>query len=100
MIRAVYAGTFDPPTVGHLDIIQRSLPFCDKLIIGVGVNSNKKTLFTEMERVKMIGESIPTISGYGDHVDKKWEARPFFGLLVDFAKEQRANILIRGIRSV
>lgn len=100
MIRAVYAGTFDPITTGHLDIIRRSFSFCDYLIVGVGVNSNKKTLFTEMERVKMIGDSIPTITGYGDQIDRKWEARPFFGLLVDFAKEQKANVLIRGIRSV
>lgn len=48
----------------------------------------------------MIGESVCQIVGYEDHLDYKWEAKPFFGLLVDFAKEQRANILIRGIRSV
>lgn len=100
MIRAIYAGTFDPITTGHLDIIQRSLSYCDKLIIGVGVNSNKKTLFTEMERVKMIGESVGELISHGHPFDTKWEAKPFFGLLVDFAKEQKANVLIRGIRSV
>ena len=102
-VKAIYAGTFDPITNGHLDIIKRSIHFCHELVIGVGVNSKKTTMFSEMERVKMIGEAVgqtlgPIEEEYGRTF--RWSAAPFFGLLVDFAKEQKANILIRGIRSV
>lgn len=101
---AIYAGTFDPITNGHLDIIERSLLFCDKLIVGVGINYQKKTMFSEDERVRMIGSAI------GERLNKNldedqiprdnWLAKPFFGLLVEFARQSGANVLIRGIRSV
>lgn len=95
MTKAIYAGSFDPFTEGHADIIKRSKSFCNELVIGVGVNSSKKTMFDVMERVAMIGDAVaPLIQ------NNSWKAVPFFGLLVDFAKEEKADILIRGIRSV
>jgi pantetheine-phosphate adenylyltransferase len=94
---AVFAGSFDPITYGHLDIIKRSLSFCDKLVIGVGINASKKTFFTEMERVRMIGEEVRSMVV----VDRpaSWEAKPFYNSLVSFAKEEGASLLIRGIRN-
>jgi pantetheine-phosphate adenylyltransferase len=99
MITACYAGSFDPITNGHLDIIKRSMRFCDKLIIGVGVNTNKTTMFSEMERVKLIGQSVGRMF-VDSPFENKWIAEPFFGLLVNYAKKVNATILIRGIRSV
>lgn len=98
MVVAVYAGTFDPITLGHLDIIQRSIQFCDRLIVAVGVNSAKKTLFTKEERMKQIDMVV------NNHVNflaaTNIQVDSFQGLLVDFAKKVNANLLIRGIRSV
>lgn len=96
---------FDPITVGHLDIIKRSMQFCNELIIGVGVNSKKTTMFSDPIRIKLIGESVREMIGFsydihGASPQYKWKAAAFSGLLVDFAKEQKADILIRGIRSV
>lgn len=94
----VYAGSFDPFTKGHLDIIYRSLLFCDKLIIAVGVNSSKKTFFSEEERLDQIRD-IPAFKyELKDH--DRVEVHSFSGLLADFAKSVKANMLIRGIRSV
>jgi pantetheine-phosphate adenylyltransferase len=95
----IYAGTFDPLTVGHMDIIKRSLRFCDNLIIGVGNNSAKKTLLDYNTRIMLINKVL-------DNEFKSLFVRQgitvfdFQGLLVNFAKEREANLLIRGIRSV
>jgi pantetheine-phosphate adenylyltransferase len=97
MVKAIYAGCFDPLTFGHIDIIKRALSFCDELVIGVGVNPAKKTMFTEFERLKM----MLVLNDILDEQQRmRWQGKPFFGLLVDFAKEEKANLLIRGIRSV
>ena len=97
MIKAVYAGTFDPPTLGHLDIIGRSLKFCDRLTVAVGINSSKKTLFTVDERLQMIDQVAYTL----DFLNYTYiSVLAFDGLLIDFAKQMGASILIRGIRSV
>lgn len=93
-VKAIYAGTFDPITAGHLDIIHRSLEFCDKLIIAIGVNPSKKTMFTEEERIAQIWEATKRIGTA--HLD----VVAFQGLLVEYAKESNARILVRGIRSV
>jgi pantetheine-phosphate adenylyltransferase len=93
MIRAIYAGTFDPITNGHLDIIKRSMKFCDKLMVSIGLNPMKATMFTDQERLKQIIISCEQYVG-------KIMPTSFQGLLVDYAKQIGATILIRGIRSV
>ncbi len=92
MIKAIYPGSFDPVTFGHIDIIKRSVSMVDLLIVGV-LNNNKKTpLFSVEERVKMLKEVTKDI----DRV----EIIPFEGLLVDFAKKYQAKMIIRGLRAV
>jgi pantetheine-phosphate adenylyltransferase len=98
MIKAIYAGTFDPITSGHLDIIKRSMQFCDQLVIAIGLNPAKKTMFTEEERIKQINTTL-------DHevdflTSTNISVTTFQGLLVEFAKQIDARILVRGIRSV
>lgn len=88
---AVYPGSFDPITNGHLDVIKRTAAIFDKVVIGILVNQNKKPLFSLEERTEMIRRvtaDIPNIEVY-----------PFSGLVVEFAKEHHVNVLIRGIRS-
>lgn len=88
----IYPGSFDPITLGHLDIITRSSKVVDKLIIGVLNNSAKRSLFRPEERVEMIREvtkDLPNI-----------EVDSFQGLLVDYAKMRKANIIVRGLRAV
>ena len=87
---AVYPGTFDPITNGHLDIINRSSKIASKVIVAVLDNISKSSFFTSVERVEMISASIdlPNV-----------EVRSFSGLLVDFAKEVGANVVIRGLRT-
>lgn len=92
----VYAGSFDPITYGHIDIMFRSLKICDKLIMAVGINPGKNNMFSVEDRIKHIKE-YPAIKY---ELSKKVDAIPFQGLLVDFAKQHGASILIRGIRSV
>lgn len=101
MITGIYAGCFDPITLGHLDIIKRSFSFCDKLIIGIGVNPAKKTLFTDKEREKQIATTLYDLYKKDDFFKiASVKVEPFEGLLVNFAKSEKATILIRGIRSV
>jgi pantetheine-phosphate adenylyltransferase len=74
MVKAIYAGCFDPLTTGHIDIIKRSLSFCDELIIGVGVNPAKKTMFTELERLKM----MLVLNDILDEQQRmRWQGKPF-----------------------
>ena len=94
-VKAIYAGTFDPITNGHLDIVRRSLEFCDKLIIAVGINPDKKNMFTTEERIVQIQEAVYKKIGTS-HVD----VVSFQGLLVEFAKLNGVRLLVRGIRSV
>ncbi len=89
---AVYAGSFDPVTKGHLDIIKRSVKIFDKVIVAVLNNGNKKYWFNLEERKKLIEKSIDK--------DIKYEIKSFDGLLVDFMEENNASILIRGLRAV
>ena len=92
MSRAIYPGSFDPVTFGHLDIIERSSKMFDEVIIGVLCNSAKKSLFTVEERVDMIRKMT-------DKYDNV-KVMSFEGLLIDFAKEVDATIIIRGLRAV
>ena len=89
---AIYAGTFDPVTRGHEDLIRRSLSFVDQLIVAVAVNVAKQPLFSVEDRVGFLEAAV------GD--DKRVEVRQFHGLLVDFAKETGATLFIRGLRAV
>ncbi len=88
----VYAGSFDPITRGHEDLIRRALAFVDRLVVAVTTNVNKQPLFSVAERVAMIRAAI----GEETRVD----AQPFEGLLVDFARARGASLLIRGLRAV
>ena len=92
MLRAVYPGSFDPVTYGHLDIIKRSRSLADELIVGVLNNKAKTPLFSVEERVKMLEEMTKNMTGV--------KVVPFEGLLVDFAKEMSAGIVVRGLRAV
>lgn len=92
MKRAIYPGSFDPLTLGHVDIIERSAQIVDELVVGVLHNSAKNSLFSIEERVSMIKEitdSIPNVT-----------VASFDGLLVDYMKEIDATIIVRGLRAV
>lgn len=91
MNTAVYPGSFDPTTNGHLDIIRRASKLVDKLIVGVLINPSKVSLFTVEERIEQIRqltEDLPNV-----------EVMSFSGLLVDFVRSVHSNIIIRGLRS-
>jgi len=89
---AVYPGSFDPITNGHLDILMRGLELFDKIIVAVAHNVEKKALFTVEERMALIRESIKG----NDHV----EVDNFDGLLVDYVKKVNARFVIRGLRAM
>lgn len=89
---AIYAGSFDPITRGHEDVIRRSREFVDRLIVGVAINTSKKALFSLDERMSFIRMAVANTSGV--------EVRQFNGLLVNFAKEMDASLVIRGLRAV
>lgn len=92
MKSAIYPGSFDPVTLGHLDIIRRSAGLTDHLIVGVLNNSSKTPLFSLDERVNMLKEATKDIPNV--------EIVSFSGLLVDFAKQKNCNVVIRGLRAV
>ncbi len=92
MRRAIYPGTFDPLTNGHLDIISRSCGLFDEVIVGILINPGKQPLFTVEERVALIEEIVRP-----DHPQVR--VASFTGLLVEFAREIGAKAVIRGIRS-
>ena len=89
---AIYAGTFDPITRGHEDLMTRSLGFVDRLIVAVAKNVNKTPVFTADERVDLIRAAMGK--------EKRIEVKSFDGLLVDFAQSVKAKLLIRGLRAV
>ena len=90
--KAVYPGSFDPITNGHVDIIQRGLRIFDKIIVAVLENPVKNPLFSAEERVRMIKKVFEQ--------EKKIEVKSFHGLLVEFAARNKAQIVIRGLRAV
>lgn len=92
---AIYPGTFDPITNGHLDLIKRALQFFDKIIVAIGENPAKKPLFSVEERIFMVKEALKEAG-----LNEKVEVESFSGLLVDFAKEKGASVIIRGLRAV
>lgn len=92
MKRAIYPGSFDPVTYGHLDIIKRSAGLVDELVVGVLNNNAKTPLFSVEERVKMLNEVTRDMANV--------KVVPFEGLLVEFAKEMDACMVIRGLRAI
>ena len=92
MIKAVFPGSFDPPTNGHLDIIHRASKLFDNLDVLISVNPNKQYMFSEEERLEMLTSLLKDYKNVQIHV---WE-----GLIVNYAKQVGANVLIRGIRSI
>ena len=92
MIKAIYPGSFDPVTFGHLDIIKRSAALVDELVIGILVNKGKNPMFSLEERLELLKEvtkDIPNVT-----------VKFFDGMTVDFARQNGAKILIRGLRAV
>ena len=89
---AIYPGTFDPVTNGHVDVAKRAAELFDKVIVCVAVNTLKEPLFTGAERVKMIREAVKDI--------KNIEVEEFQGLLVDYARKKNADAIVRGLRAV
>ena len=92
MLRAIYPGSFDPVTYGHLDVIKRSCKIVDELIVGVLNNNAKMPLFSAEERVKMLEEVTKDL--------KNVKIVLFQGLLIDFARQQGADLVIRGLRAI
>ncbi len=89
---AVYPGSFDPATLGHLDIIERTARIMDRVIIGVLNNNSKTPLFSVEERVNM----LKSITAHINNV----EVQSFDGLLVDFVRKNGANVIVRGLRAI
>ena len=92
MRRAIYPGSFDPVTNGHLDVIGRARKLFDEIVVAVAHNDEKQPLFSLEERLALLGDALDKI----DHV----RVAQFDGLLVDFAVAQKANAVIRGLRAV
>ena len=91
MIKAVFAGSFDPPTNGHLDIIKRASGLFESVDVVVSVNPEKHTMFSEEERVQFLKELIKPFNNVSVHSYK--------GIIVNYAKEVGAKVLVRGVRS-
>ncbi|NWG91197.1 MAG: pantetheine-phosphate adenylyltransferase [Parvularculaceae bacterium] len=93
----LYPGTFDPITLGHIDIIERAVKMVDELVIGVAVNRDKGPLFALEERVKMVTAEMAGIAKKNGVVIK---VIPFESLLMKFAEQMKANFIVRGLRAV
>jgi len=94
---ALYPGTFDPVTNGHLDVIGRAARLVDRLVVGVAINIGKGPLFELEERVELVrAEVAPIATRHGTII----EVRPFQGLLVQYAREVGARMIVRGLRAV
>lgn len=89
---AVYTGSFDPITLGHLNVIERSSRLVDRLVVGIGVNVEKQSLFTPEERVALVASTTAHLGNV--------EVRSFSGLAVSFCRESGARLMLRGVRSL
>lgn len=89
---AVYTGSFDPITLGHLNVIERSSRLVDRLIVGIGVNIEKQSLFSPDERVDLVSRTVQHLANV--------EVRSFAGLAVNFVRDCGARVLLRGMRSL
>jgi len=97
MRTALYPGTFDPVTLGHIDIFKRAGALVDKLVIGVAINSDKEPLFSLEERVAMVESEIRPIA---EDICTEIVTHPFENLLIHCAQEVGASVIIRGLRAV
>ena len=88
-----YPGSFDPPTLGHFDVINRGLALFDRLVVGIGVHPSKTPMFTEAERAAMLKEELERLGA-----SQRGEVIPFCGLTVDAARQNGAHFILRGIR--
>lgn len=93
----LYPGTFDPVTMGHLDIIGRAMKLVDRLIIGVAVSEAKRPLFLLEERIAMMEKECAALAGPGR---AKIEVKPFDMLLMHFAEQEEVHVIVRGLRAV
>ena len=91
MIKAVFPGSFDPITLGHLDIIERAVPLFDKLIIAIGQNSQKKYMFSLEKKMEFIKKSVAHFPNV--------EVDSFEGLTIDYCRSKNVNFIIRGLRN-
>jgi len=91
MRRAVFPGTFDPITLGHVDIIKRALPLFDELVIAIGINADKKTMFSLEERIQFINKTFKD--------ESKIKVKSYAGLTANFCKEENAQFMVRGLRN-
>ena len=91
-VTAIYPGTFDPITLGHADIVSRGAPLFDRLILAVAGSTAKKTVFSTDERMALAGEVLARFENV--------EVKRFDGLMVDFAREVGASVVLRGLRAV
>ena len=94
---ALYPGTFDPITLGHVDIIRRAAMLVDRLVIGVAINRDKDPLFSLEERVDMLEQECASLS---QDTGTEIQAHPFENLLIDCARDVGAQVIIRGLRAV
>ncbi|SFO12554.1 pantetheine-phosphate adenylyltransferase [Nitrosospira briensis] len=92
MDKAIYPGTFDPITRGHEDLVRRASGLFDRVVVAVAVSSGKKPFFTQDERVKMAGQVLADCGNV--------EVTAFSGLLMEFAQQQNARVILRGLRAV
>ncbi len=92
---AIYPGSFDPLTNGHVDILERAALMFDKVIVTVAVNNKKSAVFSGEERVQLIEEAIK-----GKEWEERIEIEQFTGLLINFAREKKVNVLLRGVRQI
>lgn len=91
-MKAVYPGTFDPPTYGHLDVLERASRIFDHLVVAVARASNKNTLFDSEERMAMVREMTASQNNV--------EVVSFEGLLIDFVRSMKATVIVRGLRAI
>ena len=96
MRKAIFPGSFDPLTNGHLDVIQRSSPLFDEIVVAILNNPDKKPMFTVEERIEMIEEILPSVADDGCVIS----VASFSGLTAEFAKRSGATAIVRGIRAV
>lgn len=89
--KAIFPGSFDPITLGHVDIIERALPLFDEIILAIGLNSDKKYMFSLQERLHFLGKTFEN--------EPKIKVMTYEGLTVDFCKQQGAKFILRGLRN-